>query len=168
VSKVKAVILGAPAVGKTTLIKYLRPKIKLSIIDQDDEVTRKGGGDWPADLDRVNALRAEISAEIFSKDSVVFFASYVQEEDLRLARELGFRIILLQLGRLQLEERNSKRMREEGYDDMRIWYDQTFEYQERILRDKLVDLVIDASQPTEKISEEVVKCLDPLTYPTLQ
>ena len=77
-------------------------------------------------------------------------------DDLKIARDKGFKIILLSLSLEQLLKRNEARMRTEKYEDMSPWFRGMLDYQQRVQDQHLADGVIDASLPLETIKNELL------------
>ena len=59
----------------------------------------------------------------------------------------------------ELIKRNQKKVKEEGYPDINQWLAGMVEYQTEIRKTGLVNLVIDASKPTESITNELLSNL---------
>lgn len=159
----KIIVIGTSASGKTTLIRYLRNSTKLPISEIDAELTTLNGGEFPIDDNlKKNVLAPKIFEDIINRDEIIFFTNtdYFFEADIRKAKDKGFKIFQLDLSLEDLIRRNQKRVKEEGYPDINQWLAGMVEYQTEIRKTGLVDLVIDASKPTEKIANELLDNLN--------
>ena len=56
-----------------------------------------------------------------------------------------------------LIKRNETRVKEEGYSDLSQWLKGMVEYQTKIEKLGLVDFILDASLPTEKIASKLLE-----------
>ncbi len=158
----KAIIIGTSLSGKTTLVHYLRTKIKSPIIEIDEELTKINNGEYPIDNElKHKVLVPQIVKNIISRDNIVFFTNtdYFTLDDLDNARKHGFQIIQLSLDLNELQKRNEFRVKNEGYSDLNQWLNGMLSYQTLIKEKWLVDKVIEVKQPIEKIAYELVRFL---------
>lgn len=158
----KALIIGTSLSGKTTLIRYLRAKTDLSVLEIDEELTRTNGGTYPIDnIQKREVLIPKIVKDILDRNEVVFFTNtdYFTVEDLKHARKDGFKIIHLSLDLEQLQKRNESRVKSKGYSDLSQWLEGMVHYQTTMCEAGLVDKVIDANQSTENIANELLEYL---------
>lgn len=157
----KVIIIGSPATGKTTLVRYLRKHSDLPLLELDEEIIRLNKGVWPKDDNyKLKVLHPRIFEDINKRDNVVFVASYYASDYLAKAKQKGFKVILLEVALETLKERNIKRMEEEKYEDAARWFEQSIAYQDEIKKKGLVGKVIDVSQPIEKIAEEILSFIN--------
>ena len=157
--KVKILVIGASTTGKTTLAQYLREHTDFTILETDEELSFLNGGNYPHDDQlKMNVLAPKMVADILGRESIVFFTNthYFRPEDLRVARDRGFKVIQLELGREEMIKRNKNRYEKEGYDDLTSHFDPMEQYQKDIAGQGLVDRIIAADQPVEKIAAELL------------
>ena len=124
----------------------------------DEMLTEANNGEFPTDNHFKNTVLApKVIAEILSKDEIIFFTNtdYLSMEDLRLAKEKGFKIVVLDITREELLKRNNIRVESEGYQDQGQWFDGMLKYQQQLKESGLVDLVIDATLSTSQIVSEL-------------
>lgn len=155
----KAIIIGTSLAGKTTLIRYLRKIGNLQIQEIDEELTQLNGGSYPKDDSYKNTVLApQIKAKVLLNENILFFtnAHYFTSEDLETARQKGFKIVQLFVDKGELEKRNKRRMKNEGYDDHSQWFDSMLQYQKEIKDKGLVDKVIETNKPVEKVAHELI------------
>lgn len=148
------VVYGAPASGKTTLMKLLRNTHGLPATDLDDEILFENGGVWPEDSTYRNREIVPRVLERMAKSDVLhFFTSGMNESFAQQLHESGATIFLLKLNEESLQVRNQKRMKEEGVGDV------TMEFQKNLLSQEhyisIVDHVLDATMSPEEILEEL-------------
>lgn len=154
----KLLILAPSAGGKSTLMRYLRQKTDLVVVETDEEIMRANGGEWPTDDEYKNrVLVPQTTKAVISRDQVVFLMKDIPVELLRKARDNGFKIILLTHTLEQLIERNAKRMAEEGYPDASAWFAGQLERLQDLVDAGLIDERIDGNLPTSEIAVEVLK-----------
>lgn len=156
----KVIVIGSSLSGKTTLVKYLRSVLNLPIAEMDEKLVEFNGGMYPSDIKyKHDVLAPKIIKNILSEKDTIFFTGtdYFALEDLKVARDVGFKIILLSLDLEELSKRNKERMRLEGYEDMGKWFGGMLRYQQQIQDEHLVDQVIDANLPVEKLADDLLK-----------
>lgn len=159
----KGIVIGASLTGETSLIKYFRRNTNLQVQEIDEEIKDRSGGKWPTDdVYRFKVLGQKIIDDVLGSDDIIFFtnADYFTGNNLKAARKKGFKVIQLYLDLGEIEKRNKYRMKHEGYGDFTKWLKSMLAYQERIKRQGLVDGVITANKPVEKIAEEIVVALN--------
>ena len=155
----KLLIIGSSLTGKTTLIKYLRDIHNMKVQEIDEELNRLNGGSFPKDMAyKNNILVPKIKKEVLNKDKIIFFttAHYFTSEDIKIARLIGFKIIQLFVKKDELEKRNKRRMKNEGYEDHSQWFDGMLQYQKE-MKDK--GLVVEANKPVEDVAQELIAFL---------
>lgn len=126
----------------------------------DEELVQRNGGIYPTDTEYKHTILApKIITDILSKKDIIFFTGtdYFTLGDLKLARNLGFKIILLSLSLTELSKRNKKRIRAESYEDMSRWFSGMLRYLKKVEDEHLTDKIIRADLPIEEISEELLK-----------
>ena len=158
----KAIIIGSSLSGKTTLIRYLRSKTDLPLLEVDEELVRINHGQYPTDNDHKHkVLIPEIIKDILNRDDIIFFTNtdYFGLEDLKKACKNGFQIIQLSLDLIELKKRNQFRVKNEGYPDVNQWLEGMIKYQTEMREKSLVDKVINANQPIENIASELIAYL---------
>ncbi|MEN8252870.1 MAG: hypothetical protein ABFQ62_00620 [Patescibacteria group bacterium] len=156
----KAIIIAPSLSGKTSIIKYLQENYDFNVSEMDEELTKINNGKFPEDAkSKHDVLAFKVIKQILLLKDIIFFTNtnYFSDQDLIKAKELGFKIIQLDLSIEELRKRNKKRMENEGYDDMSRWLDGMVEYQENIFEKGFVDRKISAVQPA---SEAVKDLLD--------
>lgn len=161
----KAIIIGASTTGKTTIIKYLKESTNLPIGESDDVLTAMNGGKYPHDSEyKMNILGPQMVEYVLNQDSIIFFTNthYFKSEDLEIARKNGFKVVQLILDRQQMEMRNRHRTDKEGYDDLSKHFEVMIAYQQDIFAKGLVDKIILADQPIEKVAKELMSVLESL------
>jgi dephospho-CoA kinase len=151
----KLLILAPSAGGKSTLMRYLREHTKLKIAETDEEVMKANNDVWPDDKLKNEILVPQTTKEIISRPEVVYFASYIPDEQLKEARDKGFKTILLDLTIEQLAERNKKRMSTENYQDATPWLQLQLDTFKRLQKEGLVDEVIDGNQSVEDLAKQI-------------
>ncbi len=154
----KGIIIGASLSGKTTVVRYLRSNTSISVSEMDEELTKLNNGKYPTDVEHKHkSLAPKVIKDLLNREDVLFFTNtdYFLLDDLRKAKDKGFKIIQLELGLDELNTRNRNRKKKEGYDDLSEWFEGMVVYQEKIRNAGVVDIVIDASQSVKKISEEI-------------
>lgn len=154
----KGIVIGASLSGKTTVARYLRSNTNISVSEMDEELTRLNNGKYPSDIKHKHeSIAPKVIKDLLNKENVLFFTNtdYFSLEDLREAKDKGFKIIQLELNLDELNKRNKNRVKNEGYDDLSEWFEGMVVYQEKIRNAGVVDIVIDASQSVKKMSEEI-------------
>ncbi len=150
------VVYGAPASGKTTLMKLLRDTHGLPATDLDDEILFENGGVWPEDSEYRNREIVPRALDRIAKAEVLhFFTSGMNESFANQLHTSGATIFLLKLDEQTLQARNQKRMNEEGIGDVTVEFQKNLASQERNMA--FVDHVIDATQSPDQIVEELCR-----------
>lgn len=150
----KLIIIGASLSGKTTLVDYLRTK-NIDCTEIDEELTSLNGGTYPTDIDlKHNELIPKIIAKVIASSDIIFFSNtdYFTLDNLRQAKSHGFKIFQLNINLSELNARNKIRVDKEGYEDMSIWLEDMVDYQFDLQKSGLVDQVLDATLPVEKLA----------------
>lgn len=153
----KLIVLAPSAGGKSTLMRYLRQDEKLNVREMDEEVMKANNNKWPNDnayKDKI--LVPKVVSEIIAESEVIYLASYVPDEQLKLARDRGFKIVLLGIPLEELKLRNKKRMEIEGYDDATSWLQMQLDAFRRLQDQGLIDAVINGQNSTEKIAQKIL------------
>lgn len=161
--KNKTIIVGASTVGKTTIAKHLKTITKLKISESDDVLTELNGGAYPSDTDyKMKVLAPQMVKKVLNQHNIIFFTNtdYFSPEELKIARQNGFVIILLSLAREKMSKRNKYREKIEGYENHSKYFDDMLRYQQDILNKGLVDNVIDTDKPVEQICEDILSNLE--------
>ena len=154
----KGIVIGTSLSGKTTIIRYLRSTTDISASEMDEELTKLNNDKYPTNTDHKHKnLAPRVIKDLFNKEDVLFFTNtdYFSLDDLRRAKDKGFKIIQLELDLDELNKRNENRIKDEGYDDLSEWLEGMVAYQENIRKAGIVDIVIDGNLSVEKISEEI-------------
>ena len=154
----KGIVIGVSLSGKTTVAKYFRSNTSISVSEMDEELTKLNNGKYPTDVEHKHkSLAPKVIKGFLNKKDVLFFTNtdYFSLDDLRKAKDKGFKIIQLELGLDELNKRNKNRVKNEGYDDLSKWLEGMILYQKKIRNAGVVDIVIDASLSVERISEEI-------------
>jgi len=149
-------ILAPSAGGKSTLMRYLREHTDLNVAETDEEVLRANNGQWPEDEYKNTVLIPQTTNEIITRDSVIYLMKDIPKELLLKARANGFRVVVLRLKLEQLNERNTKRMKEEGYDSAERWFEGQLDYLHELEKDGLIDMSIDGNIPAAEIADNVI------------
>ena len=150
-------VLAPSAGGKSTLMRYLREHTDLHIAETDEEVVKANNNEWPSDDEyKDSVLIPQTTSEIISRAEVVYFMKDVPVDLLKKARQNGFKVVVLKLTINQLKDRNTKRMKEEGYDDASQWLQGQLDELDRLNHQGLVDVIIDGNLPTPRIADEIL------------
>jgi adenylate kinase family enzyme len=155
----KAIVIGASCAGKTTLVRYLRARSDLPLLEIDDELVRENGGEYPSDYQHKHQVVApRVIEQVLRKDSIVFFTNtdYFTDADLSLARSREFKIIQLEIPLTVLRDRNCRRVKEERYPDIGEWLNHMVEYQDKLREQGLVDHVISTRTTVEAVAAELL------------
>jgi predicted kinase len=156
----KTIVIGPSLSGKTTLVKQLRSTTNLPISEIDEELTRLNNGEYPSDSDYKNrVLVPHIVQQILSQNEIIFFTNtnYFSIDDLKLARQKGFKIVVLSLSLEELQKRNISRVKNEGYADQSQWFAGMLKYLQQIIDEGVVDKVIDGNQSQQAIIEDLLQ-----------
>lgn len=138
-------------------MRYLRQGKNLNVREMDEEVMKANNSKWPNDnAYKDNILVPRIVSEIIAEDEVIYLASYVPEQQLKQARDNGFKILLLDIPLEELKLRNKKRMEIEGYDDATSWLQIQLNTFSRLQVQGLIDALINGHQSTEKIAQDIL------------
>ena len=154
----KGIVIGASLSGKTTVARYLRSNTNTLVSEMDEELTRLNNGKYPTDVEHKHkSLAPKIIKGLLNERDILFFTNtdYFSLDDLRKAKDKGFKIIQLEIELDELNKRNKNRVKNEGYDDLSKWLEGMTLYQKKIRNAGVVDIVIDASLSVERISEEI-------------
>ena len=89
-------------------------------------------------------------------DEVVYLSSYVPDDLAKEAKQRGFTIVLLDVSLEQLKERDAKRVAEERYESVAIYFEMQMAGFEKLKNKDLVDKIIDGHKSTEEIAEDIV------------
>jgi len=117
-------------------------------------------GNYPHDLEyKENVLRKKLEEKVEGMDNVIYLTSYGNLSFFRNLVSRGFKIIQLTLDREEFNRRNIKRMKEEGYKDASEWVEGIYAFHNLVKDEGMVDISIDASQPTETVVKEIVDFL---------
>ena len=159
----KAIVIGASLSGKTSIKNYLTEKTSLVISEMDEELTTLNNNIFPEDTDyKHNVLAPQVIKNILSKESIIFFTNtdYFSDQDLKEARQRGFKIIQLNVDLELLKNRNKTRMTNKGYDDLTKYLSGMVDYQTRIQKKGFIDKIINSDLSVQEIGEEILKELE--------
>lgn len=150
------VVYGAPASGKTTLMKLLRDQYGLPATDLDDEILIENNGVWPEDsIYRNREIVPRALARVAKSKTLHFFTSGMNETFAQQLHATGATIFLLKLDEHTLQARNQKRMNEEGIADV------TGEFQKNLVSQgrfaPMIDHEIDATKTPDQIVDELCR-----------
>lgn len=137
-------------------MRYLREHTQLYVVESDEAVTEANSGIWPEDKLKNEILIPRTTNEIIDRDNVIYFASYIPTPLLQAAKEKEFFIILLDIPRKELFARNSKRMREENYNDVSQWFEGQLNNFSDLTAQGIIDRTIQGNKSIEKIAEEII------------
>ena len=118
----RIIVLAPSCGGKSSLMRYLREHTDLHIAETDEEVMKANNNVWPNNDLKNKVLVPQTTNEIISRESVIYFASYIPDDLLIKAKQKGFKIVILEVPLNILSERNEKRMADEKYDDVSPWF----------------------------------------------
>ena len=151
----KIIILAPSCGGKSSLMRYLREHTDLHIAETDEEVMKANNGVWPDNELKNKVLVPKTTNEIITRENVIYFASYIPTELLQKAKEEGFKIITLGIPLEVLEQRNEKRMKAEGYDDVSQWFKGQLDNYQSLAENHIVDQEVNGNQTVEKVAAEI-------------
>lgn len=153
----KVIVLAPSTGGKSSLVRYLREHTNLNIAEMDEEILRTNRNVWPIDLSyKDGVLVPKITKEMLGLTEIIYFASYFPTKLVPLARENGFRVLLLQLDLATLHQRNKQRMKVENYDDTSRWFEMQLNSFEQLQKIGLIEKVIVANKPVSEVAKEIV------------
>jgi broad-specificity NMP kinase len=152
------VIYGSPAVGKTTLVEYLRNNSDLNISELDEEILKENNGVWPNDAQYRNSVIVQQVLQRIAEQEAnsIFVTSGLNATFVQNLRKHNGKVALLFLTEQKLIERNNKRIVESGHDVI----DQiklNLNDQERLKKEVGFDYTIDATRSVEEIADEIIK-----------
>ena len=159
----KIIVIGASMSGKTTLVKYFRSNLDVLVTEVDEELTKINGGEFPSDIEKkTKVLFPLVAKDILTREKIVFFTNtdYFTINELRMAKEKGFKVIQLNLSAEKLLERNKNRVEKEGYEDLSKWVDGMLEYQEMLFKEGIVDRVVNADAKIDKIARDILGVIE--------
>lgn len=152
----KLIVLAPSCGGKSSLMRYLRKNTDIHVVENDEEVMKANNNDWPS-TDKYHSFVDKTFNEVISRNKIVYLMKDLSPELLRKARDKGFKAIILKLTIEQLNERNTKRMKEEGYEDASMWFEGQLKQLDELSKEKLIDGYIDGNLATEQIADRVIK-----------
>lgn len=152
----KLLVLAPSAGGKSTLMRYLREHTDLLVAETDEEVMKANNDIWPDNELKNTILIPQTTKEIIARKAVVYLASYLPDELIKLARSNGFKVILLELTIDQLQRRNKQRMQVEDYQDAAPWIRMQLDNFTNLKEAGLIDKVIDGNQAVEALAQKIV------------
>jgi adenylate kinase family enzyme len=150
--RVRLLVLGAPASGKTTVAASLRAAVPaLEVWDTDDEILRLNNNIWPSIEDKNRELLPKIVDAAAQQHQIILLNSYMPVELALNLKQVGFRIVLLEVAEEELRRRHTKRAVEEGWSN-----EEWFEWHQsaiKELRDRgLIDHVVSGEQTVDAIT----------------
>ena len=128
----------------------------MHVVETDEEVMRANNGEWPDDEYKNNVLIPKTTKDVIVLKNVVYLMKDIPEELLRKAKANGFKAYILKLTIDQLNQRNAKRIKEEGYDNANQWFECQLEYLDKLGQSNLIDGYIDGNLPTAEIANEII------------
>lgn len=153
----KLIILVPSAGGKSTLMRYLREHTDFDIAEMDEEVMKANNNTWPSDnkyKDKV--LVPRVVKNIINKKQIIYLASYIPTNLLKQAKKAGFKIILLDIGKEELQKRNKKRMQKEKYEDASQWFSMQLDDYKKLQAEGIVDTVLDGAETLSEIAKKII------------
>jgi adenylate kinase family enzyme len=157
--KIKAIIIGPPLVGKTTIVNYLRSKTSLQVLELDEELVKLNNGVWPSDEEHRNkVLVHKVVDEVKNMDNVIFFTTYFGVEDLRRVKEGGFKVLQLMLEKDELLKRNITRMQGRESDATKD-VENNLRLQDDIKKAGVIDKTIFTNKPVAEVVSEILAYL---------
>ena len=139
-------LLGAPCVGKTTLVAALRELVGCPVLDMDDELVRVNGGTWP-DLGTKGALSSQVIAEASQLDPIILAHSRVDEEQRSFLTRSGWVIALLDAPEAVLRARADERLVRDGWSNVN-WLPGHLRDIEELRAHRVFSYVFDGMLPT--------------------
>ena len=153
----KAIVLGPPLSGKSTLCRYLRESTDLQVLDYDEELLRLNDGKWPGDDDDLNSrLKNEVERSILTRDDTIFFAFEFNPDNLTHAKDVGYKIFQLCIAKEELAKRNLERLKSDPSNDAFQYIDTNLKLQEYLYDRGLIDKRLDASQLPNVLAKEIL------------
>jgi GTPase SAR1 family protein len=155
---IKAIVIGASTSGKTTLLGRIRGKMSLIMEESDDVLTAMNGGVYPKDDNyKMKILVPKMVDDVLAQKEILFFSNthYFTNEDLKKAREKGFKIIQLGVNKKEMLNRNIYRVDNLGYEDLSRFFKSMTDYQKKIFEEGLVDKVLDGAGEVDDLAIEL-------------
>ena len=158
----KAIVIGSSLSGKTTIVRKLRAEGITSILEIDEELTRMNGGVYPDNIDyKHNFLVPQIVSKILGRNNIIFFTNtdYFSLQDLRIAKDKGFKILLISVDLNELQRRNKLRVENEGYEDLGKYLEGMVEYLNIVKKSGLAH-AISGGGSVEEVLRDMKKTLN--------
>lgn len=151
----KLIIMAPSCGGKSTLMRYFRENTSYHIAETDEEVMNANGGIWPDNELKNNVLVPQTTKEILTRKNVIYFASYIPTALLLEAKNKNFSVVVLDIPKEELIQRNVHRMNEENYDDVSPWFAAQLSDYEQLKKIGVVDNAIDGNQDVKIVADEI-------------
>ncbi len=153
----KIFIFAVQCAGKTTLANYLRKSNAYQVIEMDDEILRLNGNVWPTDFQyKITDLEPAVYGRIEKMQDVIFMDNHLALEQASKFKRRGFSIIYIEVERDILLQRNKERVQSSDQDDASQWIDSELENAKQLIKNGLVDKIIDGDQSTQEITDELL------------
>ena len=151
----RIIVLAPSCGGKSSLMRYLREHTDLHIAETDEEVMKANNNVWPNNDLKNKVLVPQTTNEIISRESVIYFASYIPDDLLIKAKQKGFKIVILEVPLNILSERNEKRMADEKYDDVSPWFNGQLDNFKELKSKGIANYSINGNQGIEKVADDL-------------
>jgi len=151
----RIIVLAPSCGGKSSLMRYLREHTDLHIAETDEEVMKANNNVWPNNDLKNKVLVPQTTNEIISRESVIYFASYIPDDLLIKAKQKGFKIVILEVPLNILSERNEKRMADEKYDDVSPWFNGQLDNFKELKSKGITNYSINGNQDIEKVADDL-------------
>ena len=157
----KAVIVGAPFSGKSTLYQLLcMEHPELDIREHDEEVKALNGGRWPASGAAAAEAWQQVVETVKQKQPDIFLTAAIESHQLQIIKQLGYTIIQLIVDEPTLAARVVERKRDAPRNNARYELKDNLTYQSAIRDQGLVDYQIEThAHDAEATYQKVVELL---------
>ena len=157
----KAVIVGSPFSGKSTLYQLLcREHPELDIREHDEEVKALNGGRWPASGAAAAEAWQQVVETVKQKQPDIFLTAAIESHQLQIIKQLGYTIIQLIVDEPTLAARVVERKRDAPRNNARYELKDNLTYQSAIRDQGLVDYQIEThAHDAEATYRKVVELL---------
>ena len=140
----KAVIVGSPFSGKSTLYQLLcMEHPELDIREHDEEVKALNGGKWPASGAAAAEAWQQVVEAVKQKQPDIFLTAAIESHQLQMIKQLGYTIIQLIVDEPTLAARVLERKRKHPANNARYELKDNLAYQSAIRDEGLVDYQIE-------------------------